>query len=69
VNCPKCGSGYSNVIETKRSGNAKKRRRTCSNCGLRYTSYEMLDFDYEKLMSERNKIKKAINILEGLSFE
>jgi transcriptional regulator NrdR family protein len=69
MKCPKCGYGYSIVIETKKHGNAKKRRRECSGCGLRYTSYEMLDFDYEKLMNERNQMKKAINILEGLKFE
>ena len=69
MNCPKCGCGYSNVIETKPAGNAKRRRRVCSQCGLRYTSYEMLDFDYQKLMEERKKKKKAIQILEGLNFE
>jgi transcriptional repressor NrdR len=69
LNCPKCGFGYSNVIDARQSGIAKRRRRVCSQCGLRYTSYEMLDFDYEKLMEERKQTKKAIQILEGLNFE
>jgi transcriptional regulator NrdR family protein len=67
MNCPKCGFGYSSVIDVRQSGFAKRRRRVCSGCGLRYTSYEMLDFDYEKLMNEREEVKKAIKILEGLN--
>jgi transcriptional regulator NrdR family protein len=67
MNCPKCGFGHSIVIDARRSGFAKRRRRVCSGCGLRYTSYEMLDFDYEKLMNEREEVKKAIKILEGLN--
>jgi transcriptional repressor NrdR len=66
VNCPKCGFGYSSVIETRSSGSAKRRRRECSGCGLRYTSYELIDLDYEKLIIDREKLKQAIKILEGI---
>ena len=41
--CPKCGSLLSKVIDTRYSTHVRliRRRRLCSNCGLRYTTHEV----------------------------
>jgi|TARA_B100001741_G_scaffold74363_1_gene60107 transcriptional repressor NrdR len=63
--CPHCGHGESKVIDSRDSKTATRRRRECSLCSLRYTTYEQVqsnviaivkrdgrreDFNKEKLM-------------------
>jgi transcriptional repressor NrdR len=47
VKCPYCGNGDSRVIDSRetdtRSGGSIRRRRVCSACGQRYTTYERLE--------------------------
>jgi len=68
MQCPYCKSTESEVVETRVSedGTNIRRRRTCSSCGKRYTTYERIEnislivkkrdgkrqqFDREKLRS------------------
>jgi transcriptional repressor NrdR len=40
VNCPRCDASTA-ILETRRTdGNALRRRRRCSDCGHRFTTYE-----------------------------
>jgi transcriptional repressor NrdR len=40
VNCPRCDASTA-ILETRRAdGNAVRRRRRCSECGHRFTTYE-----------------------------
>jgi transcriptional repressor NrdR len=39
VNCPSCDSPTS-ILETRKAGAALRRRRECSSCGHRFTTYE-----------------------------
>jgi transcriptional repressor NrdR len=63
--CPHCGHGESKVIDSRDSKSGTRRRRECSMCSLRYTTYEQVqssviaivkrdgrreDFNKEKLM-------------------
>ena len=40
MECPHCGSGDTNVIDSRPSKDAIRRRRTCSACEHRFTTYE-----------------------------
>jgi transcriptional repressor NrdR len=45
VICPSCGSASTHVLETRRAddGAAVKRRRSCSKCGERFTTFERVE--------------------------
>jgi transcriptional repressor NrdR len=68
MNCPFCGHGDNRVVDSRdvRSGSEVRRRRECSECGKRFTTYERVDalpttvvkrdgrresFDREKLLT------------------
>ena len=40
--CPFCGHDDSKVIDSRDSGDGVRRRRECLRCGLRFTTYELL---------------------------
>ena len=44
MNCPKCSSGDSKVIDSRsiHSGKSIRRRRECINCQFRFTTYEYI---------------------------
>lgn len=45
MRCPQCGTIEDKVIESRTlaNGEAVRRRRLCSNCGYRFTSYERVE--------------------------
>jgi len=68
MNCPFCGDSDNRVVDSRdvRSGSEVRRRRECSECGKRFTTYERVDelpttvvkrdgrresFDREKLLT------------------
>ena len=66
MKCPFCGSGESHVIDTRSSGERIRRRRECTDCSERFTTYERVvlsnpmvvkrdgpreEFDLDKLAS------------------
>ncbi len=68
MNCPFCGDSDNRVVDSRevRSGSEIRRRRECSECGKRFTTYERVDelpttvvkrdgrresFDREKLLT------------------
>ncbi|PZC49972.1 MAG: transcriptional repressor NrdR [Chloroflexi bacterium] len=42
MECPHCGSSETNVIDSRPSKDAIRRRRTCSGCEHRFTTYERI---------------------------
>lgn len=43
VECPKCGSRISSVIDSRASPKGRiRRRRICSSCGARVTTHEIV---------------------------
>jgi transcriptional repressor NrdR len=42
MRCPYCQDGDSRVVDTRKVGNAVRRRRECLRCGQRFTTYERL---------------------------
>lgn len=64
MNCPKCGYGYSSVVDCRMIGGAKRRRRECAGCGHLFTAYEILAEDYNKMTIACRHLLKAAEILE-----
>lgn len=42
MKCPYCGSADSRVIDTRATGDGIRRRRECSKCSKRFTTYEQV---------------------------
>ncbi len=42
MKCPHCSFDQSRVIDTRESGDGIRRRRVCSHCGERFTTYEQV---------------------------
>jgi transcriptional repressor NrdR len=70
MKCPYCGSIETNVLESRESeeGEVVRRRRECTKCGKRFTTYERIENidlkvvkkDGHKEQFEREKIKNGI---------
>jgi transcriptional repressor NrdR len=43
VRCPFCASSDTNVLETREAGDSLRRRRSCGDCGQRFTTYERVE--------------------------
>ncbi len=72
MQCPYCGEGTTKVKDSRETDNKIRRRRECSNCSKRFTTYETVerfdvkvekqdgeieDFDQEKI---REGVAKAV---------
>jgi transcriptional repressor NrdR len=68
MHCPKCGSEESKVIESRDTGEAVRRRRECSRCHHRYSTYERVEKinlavikrSGTRELFDRDKLKRAI---------
>jgi transcriptional repressor NrdR len=70
VNCPRCDSPTS-ILETRKAeaGAALRRRRECSSCGHRFTTYEravpetleVIKRDGHRQPFDREKLLKSLN--------
>jgi len=70
MKCPYCGSKDSEVVETRDSEDLDtiRRRRTCTNCDKRFTTYERVENvnlvvikkDGRREQFDRDKFKKGI---------
>ncbi len=83
MKCPFCGFEDTKVIDSRPSEEKKRRRRECTNCGKRFTTYEIIEkpllvvlkrdgsfepFDRSKLISGiLTAIKKRPVSLESVS--
>lgn len=43
MQCPKCGSEHNDVIDSRATTQAVRRRRQCSACAYRFTTYERVE--------------------------
>ena len=70
MKCPKCGVDEDRVLDSRsaRDGAAIRRRRECTKCGHRFTTYEEIDRDEVLVVKkdgrretfDRTKVDKAI---------
>jgi hypothetical protein len=49
VNCSHCGTNAVRVLETRPNRDSIRRRKHCSNCGHRETTYEIGQVKYKEL--------------------
>lgn len=42
--CPKCSSGDTSVTDSRSDAGAIRRRRSCNDCGVRFTTYERIEY-------------------------
>jgi len=71
VRCPHCGSSDDKVIESRTlaNGDAIRRRRECTSCGSRFTSYERTEDKQFMVIKrggrrepfDRTKIERGVN--------
>ena len=43
MKCPECGCDESKVIDSRPTDNKVRRRRECIKCGMRFTTYEIIE--------------------------
>ncbi len=43
MKCPECGCEESKVIDSRPTENKVRRRRECIKCGMRFTTYEIIE--------------------------
>lgn len=61
--CPRCSKQGWYVIETRPTSNKgigkkiRRRRRRCSDCGFRDTTYEIPDFMYRQMLKDRKTVE------------
>lgn len=60
--CPNCGSPKVYVLESRRSQAGTRRRKKCSDCGWRATTYEIDGSKYQRLL-EMEKVVHALRPL------
>ncbi len=68
MKCPYCGSGETEVVETRDGEGATRRRRECKKCEKRFTTYERVENidlivikkDGRRERFDREKIRKGI---------
>ncbi len=66
--CPKCNSEKTSVTDSRSDGGAIRRRRECSDCGYRFTTYERVELtlpvvikkDGSRENFDREKIRKGL---------
>ena len=68
--CPKCAKGRMFVIEIRKTPIAMRRRRQCSECQYRMTSYEIeqaIFEDFKKAKESMTKILKTLELTPSLT--
>lgn len=61
--CRTCEHEKSFVVETRASDGKVRRRRECSFCGDRFTTYEVHAADYTALLEKREELLSALAAL------
>jgi transcriptional repressor NrdR len=71
MKCPRCSSIDDRVIDSRavRDGKATRRRRECSECGYRFTTYECIERSFPVVVKndgrrepfDRHKLEKGID--------
>ena len=72
MKCPFCSHVETQVMETRMSdeGDSSRRRRSCSHCEKRFTTYERADVSYPAVVKkdgrrieyERSKLRGSLNL-------
>ena len=66
MNCPKCGHGWSSVVDSRGEGSVKRVRKECCGCGNRFTIWELSDQEYAKFKKQEKTIAQILSLMEVL---
>ena len=66
MKCPRCGSVNNYVIDTRESDDQIRRRRSCGDCGNRFTSYEITQERMQQINGELGKYRLIGEIIHDL---
>ncbi len=69
MRCPFCGFEDTKVVDSRAADGKKRRRRECTNCGKRFTTYESVEMpallvlkkDNSVELFDKNKLIKSIS--------
>lgn len=68
MECPVCGHEDSRVVDSRESGGSIRRRRECSSCSYRYTTFERVEYRLPAVLKRdgRRQPFSADKLLAGL---
>ena len=67
VPCPSCGQHTLNIIESRPSGDSRRRRKLCRSCGHRLGSREVSEQWFQQALSDRALLERIRADLAALS--
>lgn len=56
--CPACGQSSAAVIESRQVASVTRRRRHCSSCNERFTTYELSQEEYYGLLDKVKRLQR-----------
>lgn len=64
--CPRCNSSQVFVVDSRLSGKTTRRRRECMDCKVRFSTLEVIEFEYKDLKGKelllRDMLRKATEV-------
>jgi hypothetical protein len=67
VPCPNCGEHTLEIIESRPSGESRRRRKLCRSCGLRLGTREVSEAWFQQALSDRVLLERIRADLAPLS--
>ena len=70
MKCPYCGFEDTKVVDSRLIGGKKRRRRRCTNCDKRFTTYESVEIP-DLLVNKKDNTYEPFDrnkLIRGLSF-
>ena len=59
--CPKCKSDNLKIVDTRSDDASTRRRRLCLDCGVRFNTLEVIDYEYDNLKGKANLLTILLN--------
>jgi transcriptional regulator NrdR family protein len=60
--CPNCGAGDCQVMDSRATKNYVRRRRRCKDCSKRWTTMEIKESDYKFLIARHSFERKLASV-------
>lgn len=61
MNCPICNSSTI-IVETRKSEDKIRRRKRCKSCSMKFTTYEIMDQDYEDIVKQKHRVLERAKV-------
>ena len=63
--CPGCGGMQCGVIDSRVSGSARRRRRRCLRCSMKFTTYEIAGSPKHRPMTHYQQERRLLTLIES----